>query len=134
MRLQFVEDRFAGTDRQSVDATFDDAADGIAFALIRCYRFGEFRGISLCTYLHERSVDRDSLCRQFLFGDTTRHDACSSLTGTRPTTASPVANTIFLLIDFVGVPDTISMFEPLIVFGAGIFVTDEKGDRSAKGK
>ena len=78
-------------------------------------------------------MDAHSFGSQFLFGKRSGNDACRRLAGTRSSTASPIADAVFLLIDAVGMTDAVGMFEPFVVLGACVFVADQKSNRRTEG-
>ena len=80
-RLQFVEDRFAYSCLQSLDAAFYDSAYRVAVTFVRGYGLSELGRVGLCAHLDQSGMDSDAFEPQGLFGDTSGYHACRRLAG-----------------------------------------------------
>ena len=80
LSLQFVEDRFARTDRQATDAALDDSADGIPFAAHGFNQFIKLSRVGFRADLNQAGVNSNTLGSQFLLGNTARDDTRRRLT------------------------------------------------------
>ena len=131
--LQFVEDRFACTGRYACDGTFDDSAYGVSFASVRGDEFIETRRVGLSADLDELCMNAHSLGSELLFGNGAGYDTCGGLSCGGSAASTPIADAVFLLIDFVGMSGAVGVAKPFVVFGACVFVADEESNRGAEG-
>ena len=105
--LQFVENGLSYSDGKPFNRTFYDASDRISVALVSGNRFCEFGGVCFCSHLNERSMNGDSFGSQLLFRDTSCDDACRRFPRRGSSSSPVIADAVFLLVRFIGVPDAV---------------------------
>ena len=132
-RLQFIEYRFARAGGNALDRALNDASDGVALLLVEGNSVAEPLGVRLGANLNELCVNGDTFGGELLFGDTSGYYACRCFPCGSPASASPVPDTVFLFVRLIGMSGPIGVFEPFIVFGSGIFIANDEGNRGAKG-
>ena len=114
---------------QSLDAAFYDSAYRVAVTLVCGYGLSELGRVGLCAHLDQSGMDSDAFEPQGLFGDTSGDYASCRLARRSPAAATPVADTVFLLVGLVGMSGAVAVFEKFVVFGPCIFIADEECNR-----
>ena len=129
MSLQFVKYRFSHSYRQTVDAAFDNPSDRVPVFLVAGNRVRKTSGIGFFAHLYQLGTDSDTMLRQLLLGNTSGYHSPCCLACGSSTSTSPIANTVFEFIYFVGMSYAVGVLESFVVFRPGICVANNECNR-----